>query len=219
MTMRPHYGRPRPPAGHDQRPADRLLGASFTDRVMARVGDEPTPTPARVLARSLRHLALRDALAALLSAWRLAFEAPESAPRSLRASSAALFLSVIIIVGAGTSLLTSGALTFLGSNGPTPPQLDVGAAPTGPPAIESAPTPEATPAPSVEPSPTPQPTVTKEPRPASEDTAPKTRSPSTREGDDERDERDEDDRKKRETPEPREREREDDERDEDDDDD
>ena len=69
---------------------------SFTDRVMARVAEEPTPSPSRVFMRSLRRLAVRDALAALAAAWRLAFEPASPVATSARASAAALFLSCLL---------------------------------------------------------------------------------------------------------------------------
>ena len=139
MTMR-RRGAPRP-------------GGSFADRVMARVAQEPTPSPARVFARSLRRLAMRDALAALTTAWRLAFEPTSSVGTSARASAAALFLGVVLVVGLGGAFAAGGALAFLGSDEPAAQQLAPGASPAE------------TPAPTVEPTPAPTPTPTLAPTP------------------------------------------------------
>jgi outer membrane biosynthesis protein TonB len=180
--------------------ATRLRSASFTDRVMARVANEPTPSPGRVFARSLRRLALRDALAALASAWRLAFEPASPVTASARASAAALFLSVVIVVGVGGAFVTSGALAMLGPDVTAPQELGPAAAPTESPVAVI----EPTPMPSLAPTPSPTPTATPTPTPRA---TPRATEPDERAGEK---------REKRETPEPKERdERDDDERDDD----
>jgi hypothetical protein len=157
-------------------------GGSFADRVMARVAQEPTPSPARVFARSLRRLAIRDALDSLTTAWRLAFEPTSSVATSARASAAALFLGVVLVVGLGGAFAAGGALAFLGSGDPAAQQLAPGASPVA----------------TVEPTLTPQPTLTPEPTPRPTQVA----KPSGNE----QEKASGSDREKRETPEPKERE-------------
>ena len=173
-----------------------MARGSFTDRVMARVAEEPTPSPGRVFVRSLGRFAIRDALAALAAAWRLTFEPASPVATSARASAAALFLSVIIVVGVGGAFVAGGALSLLGPDG---------AAPQGPipaAAATESPTPTATPSPS--PTPTATPSATQRARTDSEDRTDR----ETPEPEDRKQEQKE----KRETPEPEEQER--DERDE-----
>lgn len=202
------YPMGRPPTG--ARPP--FGGGSFTDRVMARVAAEPTPSPARVFFRSLGHLAMRDALAALVTAWRLAFEPASRVSAGSRASAAALFLSVIVFVGLGGAAVTGGALALLGSDGRAPVQLAPGASPSPRVDIVEA-SPSMSPQPSrtplVTPSPAPTPTPTAEPAAEvlSERATPRpTRKPQRDADEAESSERE--DREKRETPEPKERERE-----------
>lgn len=175
-------------------PPDSRNGGSFTDRVMARVAEEPTPSPGRVFVRSLRRLALRDALAALAAAWRLATEPAAPVTASARASAAAFFLSVVVLVGVGGAFATSGVLGVLGPDDPAPI-----VAPAASPAISAEPTP---PPPSPTPSPTPTPVVTPPPaEPAqteSRDRVKRATPAPTK--------RDKDQKSKRETPEPKERE-------------
>ena len=177
---------------------------SFTERVMARVAEEPTPSPGRVFARSLRRLAVRDAFAALVTAWRLAFEPASPVATSARASAAALFLSVVILFGLGGAFITGGALALMGPDGPAPRELGPAAAPTASPAPAIEPTPSTPPTPS--PVATP-PATEQEPeeRPAAKKEKRETPEPK---------EREQEKKEKRETPEPKERER--DERDEED---
>jgi hypothetical protein len=186
-------------------------GGSFADRVMARVAQEPTPSPGRVFARSLRRLALRDALAALASAWRLAFEPTSAVATSARASAAAFFLGVVLVVGLGSAFAAGGALAFLGSDDPATQHLAPGASPVETPAavIEPSltPQPSLTPAPSLTPEPTPGPSQVARPSANEQEKASgsdrqKRETPEPKER--------ESDKKKRETPEPKEREREDD---------
>jgi len=167
---------------------------SFTERVMARVAEEPTPSPGRVFARSLRRLAVRDAVAALVTAWRLAFEPASPVATSARASAAALFLSVVIVVGIGGAFITGGALALLGPDGPAPREPAPAAAPTASPAVAIEPTPSTPPTPS----PIATPPVTEqepEERPAGKREKRETPEPKERERDerDEEDEREEDD--------------------------
>jgi hypothetical protein len=172
---------------------------SFTDRVMARVADEPTPTPVRVFGRSLRRLAMRDAVAALVTAWRLAFEPTSPVGASARASAAALFLSVVFIVGIGGAFVTTGALAYLGSDGPAPQERAPAAAPTETPAVVIVPTP----------SPLPTPVAT----PSIPEREESDRAVRTTRETPEPEKRQQDKKLKRETPEPRERERGEDEED------
>jgi outer membrane biosynthesis protein TonB len=211
MTMPPHRPPSRPPAQPGRYPgvARDLPPDSFSDRVMARVANEPQPSPGRVFLRSLRHLALRDAVAALLTAWRLAFEPTTSVSAATRASAAALFLSVVIIVGVGSSLLVGSGLAYLGSDGPTSPQLAPGASPavaepSPSPSPVPTPSPEATPVPTARPSEAAgverqQPGPTAEPKQDRQERE----TPEPKERDDK--EKSE----KRETPEPEDRKRED----------
>jgi hypothetical protein len=211
MTMRHHGGpgQPHPtgrPLGGPLPPIDR---GSFTDRVMARVAAEPTPSPARVFFRSLGHLAVRDALAALLTAWRLAFEPASPVSVGSRASAAALFLSVVIFVGLGGAAVTSGTLALLRSDGPAPVQLAPGASPLTAPVVVASPSlsPLPSPTPSATPSPSPRPTA--EPaslRQRERATPTPTRKPQGTSDDAKSTEKA--DREKRETPEPEERDRE-----------
>jgi hypothetical protein len=173
--------------------------------------------------RSLRRLAIRDAFAALAAAWRLAFEPASPVATSARASAAALFLSVVILVGVGGAVFTSGALTLLGPDGAAPQQLAPAAAPTESSvvAIESTPSPE--PTPTAEPTPTPVPTPIPAPPIFEGDRSDGEDGPvrETPEPEEKRETPEPKERKtpepseKRETPEPKERER--DERDQDDD--
>ena len=183
---------------------------SFTDRVMARVAEEPTPSPGRVFVRSLRRLAVRDALGALAAAWRLAFEPASPVAASVRASSAALFLSVIIVVGIGGAFVTGGALTLLGPDGEAPQELAPAAAPTEAPAATIQPTPSPTPTPT--PSPTPSSSPTPLVTPIVTEQAPSDSEDRAERETPEPDERQEEKEEQRETPEPKEREK--DERDE-----
>ena len=180
---------------------------SFTDKVMARVAEEPTPSPGRVFVRSLRRLAVRDALLALAAAWRLAFEPASPVAASARASAAALFLSVVIVVGLGGAFVTGGALSVLGPDGAAPPELAPGAAPTASPAPTIAPTPSPAPTPPPTPVPTATPSAREQSQGAREDgtkrATPKpaqtkkreTPEPKERDEKDEKDERDEKDEK------------------------
>ena len=188
---------------------------SFTDRVMARVADEPTPTPVRVFGRSLRRLAMRDALAALVTAWRLAFEPTSPVAASTRASAAALFLSVVVIVGVGGAFVTTGALAYLGSDGPAPQERAPAAAPTETPAVATEPTPSPLPTPVATPSPLPTPVVT----PSIPEREESDRAVRTTRETPEPEKRQQDGKVERETPEPRERERGEDEEDEEDEED
>jgi hypothetical protein len=184
---------------------------SFTDRVMARVAQEPTPSPGRVFARSLRRLAIRDALAAVASAWRLAFEPATPVATSARASAAALFLGVIVVLGVGGAFLAGGASSLLAPDGTTPQQLAPAAAPTESPAVTPEPTPSPTPTPVATPSPSPTPAATPtaaEPLQNDREDRATVKTPEPEERTQEKKERKE----RKETPEPKERER--DERDE-----
>mgnify|MGYP001814281352 CR=1 FL=1 len=181
---------------------------SFTDRVMARVAEEPTPSPGRVFARSLRRFAIRDALGALVAAWRLAFEPASPVATSARASAAALFLSVIIVVGVGGAFVTGGALSLLGPDGAAPQDLAPAAAPTESPAVTIEPTPSPSPTAIATPSPSPTPIAT----PSATERAPTDPGDRTERETPEPEERKQEKKEKRETPEPKERER--DERDE-----
>ena len=176
---------------------------SFTDRVMARVAEEPTPSPSRVFVRSLRRLAIRDALAAVAAAWRLAFEPASPVATSARASAAALFLSVILVFGVGGAFATGAALSLLGSNGAAPQPLAPGAAPTESPAtsVEPTPSPDPTLIPVATPLPTPTPTAT----PSVTEQAPGGREEGTERETPEPEERQQEKAEKRETPEPKER--------------
>ena len=167
---------------------------AFTDRVMARVAEESTPSPGRVFMRSLGRLAIRDAFAALAAAWRLAFEPASPVATSARAAAAALFLSVIILVGVGGAFVTGGALSLLGPDGAPPEQVAPAAAPTESPAATIAPTPSPSPTPVATPSVTERAPTDLE----------KTTERETPEPDEPRQEKQE----LRETPEPTERERE-----------
>ena len=183
--VRNHVG---PVGGTTQR---QRGGGSFTDRVMARVAVEPTPAPSRVFVRSLRRLAIRDALAALVAAWRLAFEPASPVTTSARASAAALFLSVIIVVGVGGAFVAGGALSLLGPDGAAPQELAPAAAPVESPAATIGPTPSPSPTPIVTRS------ATERVRTESEDRAQR-ETPKPQE-------RKQEKREKRETPEPKER--------------
>jgi hypothetical protein len=125
--------------------------ASFTDRVMAGVANEPRPTPARVFLRSLRHLALRDALASLHTAWRLALGPGQSMPRAARARSAALLLAVVLVVGVATPAAFTSMRALIGPDGPAAVELDAGAPASVPPTTPPTPTPS----PTLRPTPTP----------------------------------------------------------------
>jgi hypothetical protein len=193
---------------------------------MARVAAEPTPTPARAFLRSLRVLAPRDALAALATAWRLAFEPTGSVTASARAASASLLLAVIVFVGIGGPLAASGLSAILGGpDGPTPQQLDVGA-PTESPTVSATPSPTPSPQPSPSLTPSPSPEATPSPEPSSTPAAVKKPTPNastprpkaTQRSDDGRDVRDREDREDEESAKGDERKRSDDaERDMDDD--
>ena len=198
MTPGPERERGEPVTG-----ATRLQrgGGSFTDRVMARVAVEPTPSPSRAFVRSLRRLAFRDALAALAAAWRLAFEPASPVATSARASAAALFLSVIIVVGLGGAFIAGGALSLLGPDGATPQELAPAAAPTQTPAVTIEPTPSPSPAPITTPSPTPTATP-----PAAERAQTEPQDRTERETP-EPEERSQEKKERRKTPEPKERER------------
>ena len=217
----PIGGRPPMPGGPVPPRGDSRAGGSFTDRVMSRVAAEPTPSPGRVLLRSLRHLALRDAFAALMAAWRLAFEPTGSVSPATRASAAGVFLSVVLIVGVGSAMVSAGALAFLGSDGQ---QLPVPAAsPSTSPSVvpEASPSPSVapSPSPSVEPSPSPspsaRPTPTPTAKPSAEDererSTPKpTRKPQRSSDDDKDDEREEREKDEKDESDEREREKDDD---------
>lgn len=217
MTSGRHIGVPGPgrervgPVGGTtrlRRSDSAMGGGSFTDRVMARVAAEPTPSPGRVFVRSLRRLAIRDALSALAVAWRLAFEPATPVATSARASAAALFLSVVVAFGVGGAFVAGGALSLLGPDRAAPQELAPAAAPTEAPAATIQPTPPPSPTPSPTPSPAPTPLATSseaeqgqsDPEDRSELETPEPR------------EREQESTEKRETPEPNERER--DERDE-----
>lgn len=190
--------------GPGSTPPGPRTGRSFTDGVMARVAKEPTPSPGRAFIRALRRLALRDALSAVATAWRLAFEPATPVAASARASAAALFLSVVVLVGLGGAFVTSGVISVLGPDDPRLVQPGPAAAPSA--------TPTAVPTPSPTPSPTPlvtPPAV--EPAQPQREQRTQRETPAPKEPKTEQKER-------RETPEPREREREkDDDRERDDD--
>jgi outer membrane biosynthesis protein TonB len=168
---------------------------------MARVAEEPTPSPGRVFVRSLRRLAIRDALATLAAAWRLAFEPASPVATSARASAAALFLSVIIVAGLGGAFAIGGALSLLGPDGATPQELAPAAAPTESPAVTIEPTPSPSPTPIATPSPSPTPSVT----PSATERARTDPEDRTERETPEPEERKQEKKEKRETPEPMER--------------
>ena len=190
IPNRPPVPGRRPMPGGPSSPGSRPLpGGSFTDRVMSRVAAEPTPSPARVLLRSLRHLALRDALAALLAAWRLTFEPAGSVSPATRASAAGVFLSVILFVGVGSAMVSAGALALLGSDGQPQPMVPA-ASPSAVPVVTLAPSPSPSATPT--PSPTTKPSTKAKPERA---TPKPTRTPKASPDDDKGDERE--DRKER----------------------
>ncbi len=135
---------------------------------MARVAEEPTPSPSRVFARSLRRLAFRDAVAAMAAAWRLAFEPEARVGASTRATAAALFLSVVIMFGVGGAVVLSGAVALVGSDGSPAGPIAPGAVSSTPPvpAVELVPTPSISPTPPPTPVPTPRPQATPRATPA-----------------------------------------------------
>jgi len=166
---------------------------------MARVAEEPTPSPSRVFARSLRHLALRDAVAAMAAAWRLAFEPEGRVGASTRATAAALFLSVVILFGVGGAVILHGAVALVGSDGSP-------AGPVAPGAVSSSspvPAVELAPSPSI--SPTPPPTAPPTPRPKATPRATPAPATSSEDGSGERVKRETPEPVRRETPEPEDR--------------
>jgi len=126
---------------------------TFADRVMAQVSQEPKPTPARVFLRSLLGLRLSAAMAALATAWHLAFGRTRTIPSLVRIQSLTLLLVLAVVVGTGGTLATAGALRMIDRpTDPTTPPL-----PTI--VVGPSPAPSVPPTPSVSPNPSPTPEV------------------------------------------------------------
>jgi outer membrane biosynthesis protein TonB len=177
-------------------------GYAFSDRVMAAVASEPRPTPTRVFMRSILHLSPRDASAAVLTAWRLAFRPTPRVRPALRAQSMALLLGVLIVVGLGGPFAASNGLGLLRSVQPpgvpaaTPPAVTTDEATPAPTVIP------VTPIPSLEPSPEPtaetekpvnKPKTTKSTPKAAPDAAPSRPQRKTAEPEDREDRKDRED--------------------------
>ena len=148
---------------------------TFADRVMAQVSQEPKPTPARVFVRSLLALRPGAAVAALATAWHLAFGHTRAIPSVVRFQSLTLLLVLAVVVGTGGTLATAGALRVIDRPAdPTAPPLPVIV--VGPsPALNLSPTPS--------PSPTPDVKITLAPERRSEEVLPPPRKRNqTKEG-------------------------------------
>ena len=121
-------------------------------------------------------------------------------------SAAALFLSVVVVVGVGGAFATSGALALFGSDGGAPQQLAPAAAPTEAPTVAIEPIPSPVPTPlAIEPTPSPLPTPVATPFVV--ERAQSDREEGTKRETPEPKEREQTKKVKRETPEPKERER------------
>jgi uncharacterized membrane protein YgcG len=91
---------------------------SFTERVMARIEEEPRPSAARAFAVSLARLRLGDASAAVRTAWRLAFERTRPVAPRVRFQSLVLVLPLGLLVSAGGAIAATGALRVLEATRP-----------------------------------------------------------------------------------------------------
>jgi hypothetical protein len=91
----------------DQTPKE---AGAFSDAVMAVVAREPRPTPTSTLIAALRRGALRDASAAVLTAWHLGTWRGWQIAPGVRMRSLALVFSVIAVLGISGSLAAAGAV-------------------------------------------------------------------------------------------------------------
>ena len=82
---------------------------AFTDLVMARVIQEPVPSPARSLRNAVRTLDAAMATGAVWSAWHLATVRGTRVRRRVRIQSAVLLAIVAMLLAIGTSLAAAGA--------------------------------------------------------------------------------------------------------------
>ncbi len=133
----------------------------FADRVMAAVGAEPLPAPARAAGHALRTAALIALLASIRDAFRVTFSG--GFPAVVRVQALAVVL-VVVALGGG---VTYGAAAALGlvDGGPTPP-VEVPTAtddPSEAPEATAPPSPSPSPSESAEWSPSPSPSESAEP--------------------------------------------------------
>ncbi len=109
----------QPPLSRQPRPTmagPAIRGfAGFSDRVMARVAAEPTPTPARVFLHSALRLRPRDAMATLVTAWHLAFGRSGPIPALVRVQSLVMLLVFTVVVSTGGTLAAAGAVRIVES--------------------------------------------------------------------------------------------------------
>lgn len=149
---------------------DAPVSASFADRVMAALEDEPSPVPARAAGRAIRRVSLGALVLAIRDAWRVTVG--HGFPAVIRAQALAIVL-VVVALGAGTATATAGALGLFAEPQRSPvPELPSPAvpsdvpSPSDPPLVSPSPAPDSTsPAETAtpEPSETPEPTETAEP--------------------------------------------------------
>ncbi len=102
------------------RPTPGSSASCFADGVMARVAQEPRPTPARVFVRSVLRFRLRDAWAALSTAARLALGPAGPIPTLVRVQSLLLLLVFTVLVSSGGALATAGAIRAIESQSRSP---------------------------------------------------------------------------------------------------
>lgn len=95
--------------------------ADFVDRVMAALHEVPTPTPARAFVGAVAKGTLRDALAALASAWRLAWRPPPWVPLVVRAQALAFLLFFVLATTGAAAGGLVGAARILGPDAWFPP--------------------------------------------------------------------------------------------------
>ena len=128
-----------------------IVGAAFTDRVMAAIAREPAHRPAAAFLVALGHGRIAAALSALRDSWGVA--TGSGRPFALRAQAFALVLSVALLIAALSGTVAVGALALLAPPSPAEPTPAL----VSPEATPSPESPEPTPSPSPEPSPSPSP--------------------------------------------------------------
>ena len=111
--------------------------ATFADRVMGAVAEEPSPAPAQAAGRALRRGAFGAFLLSVRDAWRVTIR--PGFPAAVRAQAFAVVLAVLV-VGTASAAATAGAIGLLGGDRATPaptPDATIEAPRSPDPAMES----------------------------------------------------------------------------------
>ncbi|MEO6350959.1 MAG: hypothetical protein ABIP53_09945, partial [Candidatus Limnocylindrales bacterium] len=88
---------------------------AFSDRVMAAVATEPTPTVTGAFRRAVAQLDVRAARSAVATAWHLATFSGAPIRRPLRIRSAVFLAGVMFMLAIGTTLAAAGAAIMVHS--------------------------------------------------------------------------------------------------------